>query len=57
MTTYRGFGISIKYGDQGFSLEPLGDFDTLSERLHAEVKAFKTATPLPDSVWARKPAD
>jgi SAM-dependent methyltransferase len=38
------------------SLEPLGDFETLSERLHAEVKAFKTTTPLPDlvSAWARK---
>ena len=41
------------------SLEPLGDFDTLSERLHAEVKASKATTPLPDliSAWARKPAD
>ncbi len=40
------------------SLEPLGDFETLSERLKAEVKAFKTTTPLPDlvSAWSRKPA-
>jgi ubiquinone/menaquinone biosynthesis C-methylase UbiE len=40
------------------SLEPLGDFETLSERLQAEVKAFKTTTPLPDlaSAWSRKPA-
>jgi ubiquinone/menaquinone biosynthesis C-methylase UbiE len=40
------------------SLEPLGDFETLSERLHAEVKAFNTTTPLPDlvSAWSRKPA-
>ena len=40
------------------SLEPLGDFDTLSERLQTEVKAFKTTTPLPDlvSAWSRKPA-
>jgi SAM-dependent methyltransferase len=39
------------------SLEPLGDFDTLSDRLHAEVKAFNTTTPLPDlvSAWSRKP--
>ena len=39
------------------SLEPLGDFETLSERLHAEVKAFKANTPLPDlvSAWFRKP--
>ena len=41
------------------SLEPLGDFETLSERLHAEVKAFNTTTPLPDlvSAWARKPVN
>jgi len=40
------------------SLETLGDFETLSERLHAEVKAFNTSTPLPDlaSAWSRKPA-
>ncbi len=39
------------------SLESLGDFDTLSERLHAEVKALKTTTPLPAlvSAWSRKP--
>jgi len=39
------------------SLEPLGDFETLSERLQTEVKAFKTTTPLPDlvSAWSRKP--
>lgn len=39
------------------SLEPLGDFQTLSERLHAEVKAFQANTPLPDllSAWSRKP--
>jgi ubiquinone/menaquinone biosynthesis C-methylase UbiE len=40
------------------SLEPLGDFETLSERLQTEVKAFKTTTPLPAlvSAWSRKPA-
>lgn len=40
------------------SVERLGDFETLSERLQAEVKAFKTTTPLPDliSAWSRKPA-
>jgi hypothetical protein len=39
------------------SLEPLGDFENLSERLHAEAKAFNAATPLPDlaSAWSRKP--
>ena len=39
------------------SIEPLGDFATLSERLQTEVKAFKTRTPLPDlvSAWSRKP--
>ena len=36
------------------SLEPLGDFETLSERLHAEVKAFHTATPLPDLASAAR---
>jgi len=38
-------------------LEPLGDFETLSERLHAEVKERKTTTPLPAlvSAWSRKP--
>jgi SAM-dependent methyltransferase len=37
-------------------LDSLGDFDTLSERLHAEVKSSKVTTPLPDlvSAWARK---
>jgi len=40
------------------ALEPLGDFDTLSDRLQAEVRALKTATPLPNlvSAWSRKPA-
>jgi SAM-dependent methyltransferase len=40
------------------SLEPLGDFETLSQRLQAEVKAFNTTTPLPDlaSAWVLKPA-
>ena len=40
------------------SLEPLGDFETLSARLHAEVKAFNATTPLPDlaSAWSRKPS-
>jgi ubiquinone/menaquinone biosynthesis C-methylase UbiE len=39
------------------SLAPLGDFETLSERLQTEVTAFKTTTPLPDlvSAWSRKP--
>jgi ubiquinone/menaquinone biosynthesis C-methylase UbiE len=39
------------------SLEPLGDFETLTERRHTEVKTFKTTTPLPDlvSAWSRKP--
>jgi hypothetical protein len=33
----------------------LGDFETLSERLEAEVKTFGTTTPLPDliSAWSR----
>jgi len=38
-------------------VESLGDFETLSERLQTEVRAFKTTTPLPDlvSAWSRKP--
>jgi hypothetical protein len=41
----------------GLSLEPLGDFETFSERLQTEVTAFKPTTPLPDlvSAWSRKP--
>jgi ubiquinone/menaquinone biosynthesis C-methylase UbiE len=41
------------------SLEPLGDFETLSERLRNEVSAFGTTTPLPAlvSAWSRKPLD
>jgi hypothetical protein len=35
------------------STQPLGDFDTLSERLHAEVAAAKGQTPLPPVVSAR----
>jgi ubiquinone/menaquinone biosynthesis C-methylase UbiE len=38
------------------SVEPLGDFNTLSERLRAEVVALNSATPLPAlvSTWSRK---
>jgi ubiquinone/menaquinone biosynthesis C-methylase UbiE len=47
-----------KMAQLNLSLEPLGDFETLSERLQTEVKAFKTTVPLPDlvSAWSRKPA-
>ena len=40
------------------SLEPLGDFDTLPERLQAEVAASKTVVPFVALVgaWSRKPA-
>ena len=46
-----------KMAQLNLSLEPLGDFETLSERLQTEVKAFHTTTPLPDlvSAWSRKP--
>jgi SAM-dependent methyltransferase len=39
--------------------ESLGDFDTLAERLHAEVKTLNKETPLSDlvSAWTRKPAN
>lgn len=38
-------------------LDSLGDFNTLSERLRAEVAASKATTPLPTlvSAWSRKP--
>ncbi len=41
------------------STEPLGDFDTLSQRLEAEVAATNSRTPLPGlvSAWSRKPND
>ena len=40
------------------SIEHLGDFDTLSERLRAEVATSNMETPLPAlvSAWSRKPA-
>ena len=40
------------------SLEPLGDFDTLPQRLQAEVAMSKTVAPFVAMVgaWARKPA-
>jgi hypothetical protein len=43
----------------GLSLEPLGDFETLAERLSADVSAFRTTTPLPCivSAWSQKPAN
>jgi SAM-dependent methyltransferase len=43
---------------QNLSLEPLGDFDTLAERVQAEVTASKTAVPFVALVgaWAHKPS-
>jgi ubiquinone/menaquinone biosynthesis C-methylase UbiE len=40
------------------SVQHLGDFETLPQRLQAEVEAFNTTTPLPDliSAWSWKPA-
>jgi SAM-dependent methyltransferase len=42
---------------QNLSLEPLGDFTTLPERLHAEVAASKTVVPFVALVeaWSRRP--
>jgi len=47
-----------KMAQLNLPVKPLGDFETLSERLKTEVKAFKTTTPLPDlvSAWSRKSA-
>jgi SAM-dependent methyltransferase len=44
---------------QNLSLEPLGDFTTLSERLQAEVAASKTAVPFVALVgaWSRRQID
>jgi SAM-dependent methyltransferase len=44
---------------QKLSLEPLGDFATLPERLQAEVAASKTVVPLVGLVgaWSRRPMD
>jgi hypothetical protein len=43
--------------DLGLSLDALGDFDTLQDRLGGEVSAFKVRTPLPNivSAWSRRP--
>jgi SAM-dependent methyltransferase len=42
----------------GLSLEPLGDFDSLHERLSSEISSFNTRTPLPGivSAWCQTPA-
>jgi SAM-dependent methyltransferase len=47
-----------KMMELGLSLEALGDFDTLQERLSGEVSAFKARTPLPNivSAWSQRPA-
>jgi SAM-dependent methyltransferase len=44
---------------QNLSLEPLGDFTTLPERLHAEVAASKTVVPFVAlvGVWSYRPTD
>jgi len=41
------------------SLEPLGDFETLLQRLQAEVEASKTVVPFVAlvGVWSHRPAD
>lgn len=46
-----------KMVELGLSLEPVGDFETLHDRLRVEASAFKTREPLPNivSVWSRKP--
>jgi len=48
--------LRARMAELNISIEPLGDFETLSERLQAEVKAFKTTIPLPSlaSAWSRK---
>jgi SAM-dependent methyltransferase len=45
--------------EQNLSLEPLGDFATLPERLQAEVAASKTVVPFVALVgaWSQRPAD
>jgi ubiquinone/menaquinone biosynthesis C-methylase UbiE len=53
------YSVRLRMAELNLSVDSLGDFETLFERLQAEVKAFKTRTPLPDmiSAWSRKPSD
>jgi ubiquinone/menaquinone biosynthesis C-methylase UbiE len=50
--------LRLRMAELNISVQRLGAFETLSDRLQAEVKTFKTTTPLPDliSAWSRKPA-
>jgi len=53
------FSLRPEIQQLNISLEPLGDFDTLLERLQAEVGMSKTVIPFVGMVgaWAQKPAD
>jgi len=50
--------VRLRMVELNLSVDSLGDFETLFERLQREVEAFKTRTPLPDmiSAWSRKPS-
>jgi ubiquinone/menaquinone biosynthesis C-methylase UbiE len=52
------YSMRPRMAELNLSVDSLGDFETLFERLQAEVKAFKTRTPLPDMIgaWSRKPS-
>lgn len=52
------FSLRLQIQQPNVSLEPLGDFDTLLQRLQAEVGMSKTVIPFLGMVgaWAQKPA-
>jgi hypothetical protein len=52
------FSLRPQIQQQGVSLEPLGDFETLLPRLQAEVATSKMVIPFVAMVgaWVRKPA-
>jgi len=52
------FSLRLQIQQPNVSLEPLGDFDTLLQRLQAEVGMSKTVIPFVGMVgaWAQKPA-
>jgi hypothetical protein len=52
------FSLRPQIQQQNVSLEPLGDFATLLQRLQAEVEMAKTVIPFVGMVgaWAEKPA-
>lgn len=50
--------LAPKFQEHGLSLEPLGDLDTLQERIHMEVVSSNTVVPWLGLIgaWCRKPS-